>query len=920
MMLVFLALLSLIPFDGLADKCSTDLSMKDLDGEVIIAGLFPLNYYSSKKSTFVRNDVAITWVEAFIFAIGQINNNSEILPGMRIGYDVRNSCNEEEIALKNVLDFRLDLSFLDNSTDEVDDTRQKCGCLEARNRIVAVVGGASSSISTSVSNVLSVDGMPQISYSSTSVALSNKDKYPNFLRTLPSDIYQAKAIVALLKKFEWTYVNIFASDDDYGRLGFYQLEKELRSEGMCIAESKIFKRSLNRERLNEIVIKLRKGVSKNANVVVLWCQINAAKMIIEEAWKLGLRGITWLGCETLGNNVDLLELGHIVNGFIGLKPTLSNVTAFEEYLDNLVPSNESSNNPWLQAYWSALPACSSEYLENTTINCTLLREGKSLPRSKYSHVISAVYAVSLALHDVARKSNGTVLETLSVMTPEEFYNEIKGVKYRDAESDLNIGFDDEGDPEFASYTFTNIQISQNRIIDFVDIGQWDGEIGKIEIKVDRISWAGNQTFVSSKCSTPCLPGMIKIQGDVSCCWSCVECNVDTISIGGNVTSCVPCPDSKISNANNTECLQLKEITFSASNMMLEAFLFIASVTLLSVVFVFLVYIKNWNTPVVKSSNRELSIIQLVMLFASFWYPASYVMKPSRINCTIQPVWLAICPTIVLAITFAKTYRLYRIFNKKTTEQSKMLHNKYQSLVVFIILFLQILFIVLWLQRNKLKVVKTINRVEMSFIWHCCENAGNLHVISQSYNITISIACAFMAFRARKLPTAFNEARYIAFGTFTYCILWMFSIPLFLSVDVIEKNQAICAVSIITSLSFLLCFYGNKIRVMLFVPGQNTKHFFTRQATIDQFARSNRDSSSMTSSWPTLPNTHGTAWSLYSSSYSIDQRTSTVGSLSSLVSAKKLAGTCNPRIMKKYAPSPKDILFPRYGRERSQTVD
>lgn len=50
-----------------------------------------------------------------------------------------------------------------------------------------------------MASVLRVIQMPQISYLSTSASLSNHDRYPYFLRTVPSDTAQAQAILSIMR-------------------------------------------------------------------------------------------------------------------------------------------------------------------------------------------------------------------------------------------------------------------------------------------------------------------------------------------------------------------------------------------------------------------------------------------------------------------------------------------------------------------------------------------------------------------------------------------------------------------------------------------------------------------------------------------------------------------------------------------------
>lgn len=79
--------------------------------------------------------------------------------------------------------------------------------------VIGVLGAVSSTSSTLVQNVVSKFMIPQISPAATSPSLSNS---PTFLRTVPSDIFQATAMIALAKRNGWSEISIITSTDTYG--------------------------------------------------------------------------------------------------------------------------------------------------------------------------------------------------------------------------------------------------------------------------------------------------------------------------------------------------------------------------------------------------------------------------------------------------------------------------------------------------------------------------------------------------------------------------------------------------------------------------------------------------------------------------------------------------------------------------------
>lgn len=66
------------------------------------------------------------------------------------------------------------------------------------------------------------------------------------------------------------------------------------------------------------------------------------------------------------------------------------------------------------------------------------------------------------------------------------------------------------------------------------------------------------------------------------------------------------------------------------------------------------------------------------------------------------------------------------------------------------------------------------------------------VLSLMFNMLLILLCTLYAFKTRKIPENYNEAKYIAFTMYSTCIVWLAFLPIYFS----TKNDY--RVSVLTS--------------------------------------------------------------------------------------------------------------------------
>lgn len=246
--------------------CSS--SLIKIPGDIILGGLFPVHVKGERTpcGSAIYNR-GIQRLEAMLFAIDKINNESKLLPGITLGASVVDTCSRDTYALNRSLEFiRASLNAMDSTGFECLDGSLPKVRTQGFGPVFGVVGGSYSSVSIQVANLLRLFRIPQISPASTAKVLSDKSRFEFFARTVPPDDYQAITLVDLVQRLNWTYVSTVASEGSYGESGIEVFHQVAGERNICIAsvekisstaDEKVFEhvvRNLQRKRLARVVV------------------------------------------------------------------------------------------------------------------------------------------------------------------------------------------------------------------------------------------------------------------------------------------------------------------------------------------------------------------------------------------------------------------------------------------------------------------------------------------------------------------------------------------------------------------------------------------------------------------------------------------------------------------------------------------
>ncbi|GCC32271.1 hypothetical protein chiPu_0010732 [Chiloscyllium punctatum] len=553
------------------------------EGEVIIGGMF--NVHSDRieilhsfkdvpqETQCRRFDFrAFRLVQTMIFAIEEINKNPALLPNVSLGYRIYDDCSSPIIATKAAL-------ALINGKGQVVD--EKCN---QRPLVSALIGGGSSSESIAITRLISPFRIPLVSYFSTCACLSNKDNFPTFYRTIPSDYHQSKFLAHIVKNFGWTWIGTIRVNNDYGNFGMQAFIETVEKLGVCIAFSESFYRTDPRERMMEIVEVIKKASTK---VVVAFSSTQEMRILLKELLRQNVTDIQWIGSEAWVT-ADLLapeENVKILVGTIGSAIRRSEIPGLREFLLQVKPFMVSGDvlvkEFWETAFQCSLnpadainPANSSVEMRRCTGNERLeeLQNAYSdleMDGSTYN-VYKAVYALAHAFHNMFACKNGegpfvnSTCIIVSNFEPWQVLRYMQTVNFRTKNGD-NVYFDEKGDP-VAAYDLVNWQTNSKGVAHVQTIGYYDGSAPpgqQVVLNERSIVWRGGQrTVPRAVCAENCPLGTRKLirKGRPICCFDCTPCSEGEVSNTTDSTDCVKCPTEYWPNISRDKCVP-KEIEF-----------------------------------------------------------------------------------------------------------------------------------------------------------------------------------------------------------------------------------------------------------------------------------------------------------------------------------------------------------------------
>ncbi|XP_070592781.1 vomeronasal type-2 receptor 26-like [Erythrolamprus reginae] len=757
----------------------------------------------------------------YIFNIQVVNKIPSLLYNLTLGYNIHDNYLNTLMTSESLLDML--------STGEANVPNYSCG---RKDNILALVDGAADDISIQMSKLGDTYKIPQINFKLFPHSLYYKSELPFYHQLFPKKGILYQGIVQVLLHFRWILIGLFALDTENGDNFMKTFTPMLSMNGICVVMSQQLPRSW-------LIPPLFDALSK-------WRQVNVYVHYIEYGGILE---------KILPFHFILRSLPGPIEGKIWIT-TLDSICPLKEnpalqyvnliwIFDFETKKVGEMKDAFVTSFFLDPPFGYQSYICSFSKHVFSVKgrkrctEKSPLDTQKkknkvriinnhrfYSAINTLAHALNAAYASRSKRIMKENKEGLWAprLQPWQFHPFLEKNEFRNL-SQYKLYVDQNGDLMADLKIISWVFIPKKRLVR-KHLATFERE--RIIFNQDTISWLKlhNRSLPQSKCVEKCTLGFVKLkrEGEPICSYDCVPCPDGTISNQEDTEKCTKCPDDRYPNEGRVQCILKVKTFLSYKDHMGFILISFGLLLFLTTGFVLIIFIQYRETPIVKANNRHLSYIFLVSLLLCFLIPLFFIGQPRKATCFLRQRVFSIIFSIAISSLLAKTITVVLAFlaTKPGNQVKRLLGKSLVNSVILSCSTAQIIICSIWLAVSPPFPDSDFHSQPGVIILQCNEGSVVMFYITLSYMGLLALLCFTVAFLARNLPGAFNEAKLITFSMLVFCSVWMTFVPTYLS----TKGKYMVAVQVfsilVSSAGLLCCILIPKCYIMILRPDLNTK--------------------------------------------------------------------------------------------------
>ena len=232
-----------------------------------------------------------------------------------------------------------------------------------------------------------------------------------------------------------------------------------------------------------------------------------------------------------------------------------------------------------------------------------------------------------------------------------------------------------------------------------------------------------------------------------------------------------------------------------------------------------------RTPIVKAVGGYLCFLELFSLLVCFCLTFTFVGKPTAASCMVGLPLFGMAFSLCISCILANLLQILVGFDFDLKIGPWMRKLNKPMAVVTIVFGIQLALCVSWLYFYPPRPLK-VDLGTTAILHQCDKGSKKLFIAMLSYNALLALICFLFAFKGKQLPDLYKNARLISISMLLFLIVWVFFIPIYISLHGRNKRAIECVAILISSYSILGCHLAPKCCIMVFRKELNNENALT----------------------------------------------------------------------------------------------